>query len=85
MAFIDSGWDSGPTAGKGTPKMGRYKNTDDTLSTILGDTYFDDTIVALNATVGDFIFYVGSDGSSIMIVSTVTDNTDISTSALVLD
>lgn len=82
MAFIASGWDSGPLAAKGTPKMGRYKNTDDTLSTILGDTYFDSTIVALNATVGDFIFYVGSDGSSIMKVTVVTSNTDISTAAI---
>lgn len=82
MAFIESGWDSGSTAAKGTPKLSFYKNTDDTLSTILGDTYFDDTIVALNATVGDVILYVGSDGTTFMKVTVVTDNTDISTAAL---
>ena len=82
MAFIESGWDSGPTAGKGFPKMGRYKNTDDTLATIGGAAYFDSTIVALNATVGDSIYIVGSDGAAFRKVSVVTDNTDITTAAL---
>ncbi len=85
MAFIESGWDSGPTAAKGFPKISRYKQTADTLATIVGATYFDGTIVALNATVGDFIFIVGSDGNSIYIVTVVTSNTDITVAALVLD
>lgn len=82
MAFIESGWDSGPLAAKGTPKIGRYKNTADTLATIAGATYFDSTIVALNATVGDFIFETGSDGSTLQKVSVVTSNTDITTAAI---
>lgn len=82
MAFIDSGWDSGPTAAKGFPKIARYRQTADTLATILGAAYFDDTIVALNATVGDAIFIVGSDGAKWIFVSVVTDNTDITTANL---
>lgn len=82
MAFIESGFDSGPTAAKGFPKIGRYKQSADALATILGATYFDNTIVALNATVGDAIFIVGSDGAKWIRVSTVTDNTDIATAVL---
>ena len=82
MAFIESGFDSGPTAAKGFPKIMRYRQTADALATILGATYFDDTIVALNATVGDAIFIVGSDGAKWIRVSVVTDNTDITTANL---
>lgn len=82
MSFIESGWDSGPTAAKGFPKIARYKNTDDDLSTIGGAAYFDDTIVALNAAVGDAIWIVASDGARWLRVSAVTDNTDITTAVV---
>lgn len=82
MAFIESGWDSGPTKAKGFPKESTYMNTADTLATIVGATYFDDTIVALNATVGDRIYVVGSDGAKFQRVSVVTDDTDITVAAM---
>ena len=82
MAFIESGFDSGPLAAKGFPKIMRYRQTADDLSTIQGATYFDDTIVALNATVGDSIYIVASDGAKWIRVSVVTDNTDITTANL---
>lgn len=77
MAFIESGWDSGPTAAKGFPKVSRYRQIADTLATIVGATYFDSTIVALNATVGDAIWIVGSDGAKWQRISVVTSDTDI--------
>ncbi len=82
MAFIESGWDSGPTAAKGFPKISRYRQVADDLATIGGATYFDDTIVALNATVGDAIWIVASDGARWLRVSVVTDNTDITTAVV---
>ena len=82
MAFIESGFDSGPLAAKGFPKIMRYRQTADSLATILGATYFDDTIVALNATIGDAIFIVGSDGAKWIQISAVTDNTDVTTANL---
>ncbi len=85
MAFVESGWDSGPTAGKGFPKIARYRSTTDNLATVKGATYFDTAIVAGNATVGDFIMVAASDGNTILWVSTVTSGVDITTTALVLD
>lgn len=81
-AFLLSGWDSGPMAGKGFPKIGRYKQVADSLATILGAAYFDSTIVAEQATVGDAIFIVGSDGAKWIRVSVVTSVTDITTANL---
>lgn len=77
MAFLLSGWDSGPMAGKGFPKVGRYKQLADSLATIVGATYFDNTIVAEQAAVGDAIWIVGSDGAKWQQVSVVTSATDI--------
>ena len=81
-AFLASGYDSGPMAGKGFPKMARYSQPADSLATILGATYFDSTIVAEQATVGDSIYIVGSDGAKFIRVSTVTSTTDITTANL---
>jgi len=76
-AFILSGWDSGSTAAKGTPKMGRYKQLADSIATISAAAYFDSTIVAEQASVGDAIYIVGSDGAQFQRVSVVTSPTDI--------
>ena len=82
MAFDLKGWDSGPTKAKGTPKTGSYINAADSLATILGAGYFDSTIVAEQATVGDLIQISGSDGAKWIFVSAVTSSVDITTANL---
>ncbi len=82
MAFDEKDWDSGPTAGKGFPKIGRYRSTADNLATVGGAAYFDSTIVAENATVGDAIWISASDGARWLQVSVVTSTTDITTAVV---
>lgn len=79
MAFKQDAFNNVSSGGGSTVKIWSYKNTSDTLATIMATDYFLAMRFALNQ--NDIIFIIGSDGSEIIKVTSLVNATSVTVTA----